>query len=157
MKKRIEISLIIIASISFVFCLIHTFAIFRTTGQGEGTLAPATWSVTRSQSQSGDSIEITPGVATDTYNLTVQSNSEVDVTYNIIINNLPSGVEVDLDNSGNYRTPSSGTITISPAGTIYYNDTVKTKNHTLTFRATSGTELVSNQEIDINVKFEQVV
>ena len=68
---------------------------------------------------------------------------------------MPAGVEVDLDNSGNYRTQSTGTIRISPAGTINYNDSVKTKTHTLTFRAANGANPITNQEIDIDVEFKQ--
>lgn len=155
MKKKILKSIILVVTILLVFCAIQTFAIFRKIASGTGTLDAATWSVTRSQSQSGDSIDIMPGLTTDDYTLTVQSNSEVDVIYSIIISNLPTGVEVDLDNSGNYRTPTSGTITIDPAGTINYNDAQKTKIHTLTFRATSGAQLVTDQSINIDVKFKQ--
>ena len=52
-------------------------------------------------------------------------------------------------------TPTSGTITINNAGTIDYNDSVKTKTHTLTFRATSGATTVSDQSINIDVQFKQ--
>ena len=157
MKKRLVKPLILVVAIPLVFYTIHTFAIFRKSGSATGTLTAATWSVTRSQSQSGDSIDLTPGVATDNYTLTVQSQSEVNITYSIIISNLPTGVEVDIDNSGNYRQASSGTITISPAGTINYNDSTKIKTHTLTFRATSGASLVTAQEIDIDVEFKQTM
>ena len=155
MKSKIIKPMILVIVISLVFYAVHTFALLRSRASGTGTIDAATWSVTRNQSQSGDSIEIVSGVTTDSYTLTVQSNSEVDVIYSIIINNLPTGVEVDLDNSGNYRTPSNGTIRINSAGTINYNDAVKTKNHTLTFRAASGTPPVTEQEIDIDVEFKQ--
>ena len=155
MKKRlVKISLLTIA-IPLVFYAVHTFAMLRRVKNATGTLNAATWSVTRNQSQSGDSIEIIPGVSTDSYTLTVQSNSEVDVIYSIIVRNLPSDVEVDLDNSGNYRTASAGTLIISPAGAINYNDSVKTKTHTLTFRATPEATPIANQEIDIDVEFKQ--
>ena len=155
MKKKAIIVLFLVVILMLTFCSMDTFAIFRKLGSGTGTLDAATWSVTRSQSQSGDSIDLTAGTTTDDYILTVQSNSEVDVVYSIIISNLPTGVEVDLDNSGNYRTPTSGTITIDQAGEIYYNDAVKTKTHTLTFRATSGATVVSDQSINIDVQFKQ--
>ena len=143
--------------LSFVFCAVQTFAIFRKSKTGAGTIDTATWSVTRSVSQNGDSIDLTKGENTDNYLLTVQSASEVDVIYSIIISNLPTGVEVDLDNSGNYRTPDNGTIRIDPAGTINYNDSIKTKNHTLTFRATNGATPITDHEIDIDVEFKQDV
>lgn len=157
MKKKILKILLLMIVLLLASYTIKTFAIFRKFGSGTGSFNAATWNVSRSQSQSGDSIDISPGSTTDDYILTVQSSSEVDVVYSIIISNLPSGVEVDLDNSGNYRTPSSGTITINQAGTINYNDSVKTKTHTLTFRATSGASTVSNQSINIDVQFKQVI
>ena len=155
MKKKIITSIVIVVVLLLGFYAIRTFAIFRKASSGTGSIKAAKWSVTRSQSQSGDSIDIMPGLTTDDYILTVESDSEVDVIYSIIISNLPTGVEVDLDNSGNYSTPTSGTITIDPAGTINYNDAQKTKTHTLTFRATSGAPLVTDQSINIDVKFKQ--
>ena len=44
---------------------------------------------------------------------------------------------------------------ISPAGTINYNDSTKTKNHTITFRATNSAIPVLDQEINIDVEFKQ--
>ncbi len=155
MKNKIIKPMILVIGIALIFYAVHTFALLRNRASGTGSIDTATWSVTRNQSQSGDSIEIVPGMSTDSYTLTVQSNSEVDVIYSIIISNLPTGVEVDLDNSGNYRTPTSGTIRMSSVGTINYNDSVKTKNHTLTFRAANGTTPVTDQEIDIDVEFKQ--
>ena len=155
MKKKIIGILLLAVFFVTVSYSINTFALFRKSKSATGSLDAATWSVTRSQSQSGDSIDITPGSTTDDYILTVQSSSEVDVVYSIIISNLPSGVEVDLDNSGTYLTPTSGTITINNAGSINYNDSVKIKTHTLTFRATSGATIVSDQTINIDVQFKQ--
>ena len=155
MKEKIIKSSIFVIGLSFIFYAVHTFALLRSTAQGTGTIDTASWSVTRSQSQPGDSLEVIPGLTTDDYTLTVQSSSEVDVIYSIIISNLPADVEVDLDNGGNYRPQSNGTITIDPAGTINYNDSVKTKTHTLTFRATSGATPVANQSINIDVRFKQ--
>lgn len=143
--------------IFFGFCTVHTFALYRNSKASSGSMVAATWNVSRSQSQSGDSIDIVVGGDTDTYTLTVQSNSEVDVEYKIIISNLPAGIEVDLDGGG-YLTPSNGNLTIQNANTVInYNDDSKTKTHVLTFRAVSGTAEVLNQEIDIDVEFSQVV
>ena len=153
MKKKMLFALIFVV---MIFAIVATtFAIFRGSSSATGSIRAATWSISRSQSESGDSLEIVPELSTDVYNLTVTSGSEVDVTYTIIISNLPSGVEVALDN-GTYQTPTSGTVRISNAQTVInYNDAVKTKNHTLTFRATSSAQAVSDQEIDIDVEFKQ--
>lgn len=158
MKKKILKILLLMIVLLLASYTIKTFAIFRKFGSGTGSFNAATWNVSRSQSQSGDSIDISPGSTTDDYILTVQSSSEVDVVYSIIISNLPSGVEVDLDNSGHYYIPTDGTLTIQTANTVInYNDDIKTKTHTLTFRATSGASLVAEQEIDIDVEFKQKI
>ena len=60
-----------VIGLSFVFYAIHTFALLRSTAQGTGTIDTASWSVTRSQSQPGDSLEVIPGLTTDDYTLTV--------------------------------------------------------------------------------------
>ena len=155
MKKKM---LFVLSFVVMIFAIVATtFAIFRGSSSATGSIRAATWSISRSQSESGDSLEIVPELSTDVYNLTVTSESEVDVTYTIIISNLPSGVEVALDN-GTYQTPTSGTVRISNAQTVInYNDAVKTKNHTLTFRATSSAQAVSDQEIDIDVEFKQTL
>ena len=100
MKKRIIKTLILCIVIIIVSYAVHTFALMRASGSVNGSINTSTWSVTRNHSQSGDSINVYKGGATDSYTLTVQSAAEVDVLYKIIISNLPSGVEVDIDNTG---------------------------------------------------------
>ncbi len=158
MKKRITKTLILCIVIIIVSYAVHTFALMRSSNNISGSVDAATWSVTRNYSQSGDSIDIYKGGITDSYTLTVQSNSEVDVLYKIVIDNLPSGVVVDIDNTG-YQTPSAGgTLIIENANTVInYNDVSKTKTHILTFKANNDAVLVLNQEIDIDVEFRQDV
>ncbi len=157
MKKYLLKSLIVVIVLVSVFCTVRTFAILRNGTNSSGSLDTASWSVTRNYSQTGDSLEIYPGGATDSYTLTVSSASEVDVLYKILISNLPTGVEVDLDNTG-YQTPTAGSLSIENANTVInYNDSEKTKTHILTFRATSGAQLVTDQQININVEFRQDV
>ena len=154
MKKNIVV-LTVGVIVLFGFFSVYSFAMYRASTQAEGSLDAATWSVSRNQSASTDSIEVMPELMTDTYTLTVTNNSEVDVIYSIIINNVPAGVEVTLDNVV-YR-PTANTITIPDAGTINYNDQDKTVTRTLLFSATSSAQVVTDQEIDINVEFRQVV
>ena len=155
MRKIIPLSL---ARVVIIFAAVATtFAIYRKSASGTGSIRTANWSISRSTSQAGDLIEVIPGVSDDTYDLTVTSSSEVDVTYTIVLSNLPDDIQVKLD-EGNFMFPDSVThkLTIS-GGTINYNDSIKTKNHTLTFRAASGAQTVSEQEIDIDVEFKQTL
>jgi hypothetical protein len=157
MKNNKIRSLILVFGMLLLLSTVLTFAILRASGSGSGTIRTAKWSVSRNYSQTGDSIEIYQGGATDRYTLTVQSASEVDVLYKIIISNLPTGVEVDIDNTG-YLTPTAGTLIIENANTVInYNDSVKTKTHTLTFKAASTASLVTDREINIDVEFRQDV
>ncbi len=157
MKNNKIRSLILVFGMLLLLSTVLTFAILRASGSGSGTIRTAKWSVSRNYSQTGDSIEIYQGGATDSYTLTVQSASEVDVLYKIIISNLPTGVEVDIDNTG-YLTPTAGTLIIENANTVInYNDSVKTKTHTLTFKAASTASLVTDREINIDVEFRQDV
>ncbi len=155
MKKIIFKSFLLVSGVVLLSSTILTFALVRFRSNSSGSIKSAKWSVSRNYSQPGDSIEIYKGGDTDSYTLTVESASEVDVKYKIIIQNLPEGVEVDLDNTG-YQTPSNGTLTIENANTVInYNDAIKTKNHTITFKATNAASLVTNQAINIDVEFRQ--
>ncbi len=153
MRKN-KIIFIIVVLLSF-FCAIKTFAIFKSSGQDTKSVPTAIWNVSRNHSSSSDSIDLIKGQGGDTYTLTVESRSEVDVTYAVIISSLPDGVEVDLD--GVTYTQSNNAIRIDDVDTIYYSDQTKTRTHTLTFRATNGATVVSNQEIDIDVEFKQTI
>ncbi len=155
MKKIIFKSFLLVSGVVLLSSVVLTFAIMRIRGNSTGSIKASTWSVTRNYSQPGDSIEIYKEGETDSYTLTVESASEVDVKYKIIISNLPTGVEVDLDNTG-YESPTNGSLTIEKTNMIInYNDSVKTKTHTITFRATNAASPIANQEINIDVEFRQ--
>ena len=151
-QKKDVAGLIKTIVIIIVSCAVHTFALMRSSNNVGGSVDAATWSVTRNYSQSGDSIDIYKGGITDSYTLTVQSNSEVDVLYRIVIDNLPSGVVVDIDNTG-FQTPSAGgTLIIENANTVInYNDVSKTKTHILTFKANNDAVLVYNAQLFVNL------
>lgn len=157
MKKKVIITFSIVLFFALSLGAIFTFAIFRGNGVAEGDLATAKWSVTRSQSATGDSLVVIPGLLEDEYDLTVTSTSEVDIKYKVLISNLPSGVEVALDD-GSYLTPTGGSLTITNNNLrINYNDSNKTKTHIIHLRAATGTTAVENQSINIDVEFSQVV
>ena len=157
MKKKIVKSFLLVTGMVLLYSAVLTFALMRMNGNSTGSIKSAKWSVTRNYSQAGDSIEIYKGGETDSYTLTVQSESEVDVKYKVIIRNLPEGVEVDIDNTG-YETPSNGSLTIEKANmVINYNDSNKTKTHTITFRATNTAQLITDQDIHIDVEFRQTI
>ena len=71
MKKRIILILIILISV-FIIYISPVFAIFRNSRSGSGTITAASWSVSRNQSGSGETLNIVPEGANDSYTLTVQ-------------------------------------------------------------------------------------
>lgn len=138
-------------------CLIpFIFSIFRNVMAGAGSLITASWNVALDTTGNGSSIDIVPGSLNGVYTINVSSNSEVDVTYSIIVSDLPQGVQVSLD-SGGYVTPTNNTITFSSVGVINYSDVSKQRQHILTFKANQGTSELLDNEINIDVKFQQLL
>ncbi len=157
MKNKKIMKIVIIVAILSLFIIPATWALYRTSINANSTLALATWNVSLVQTGVNDHLTIVPNGATATYAVNVKSLSEVNVKYDIVISNLPTGVEVKFGDEQNYRQASNGTITISNAGTILYTDETKTKTHTLTFRAVNGATIINNQEVDIDVVIQQTL
>ena len=147
-NKKIE--MIVLILLLSLFVIPSSLGIYKSGGNTPSAFAPANWNVSIS-SNSSSTMQLTENSGTSSYNLTVTSASEVDTDYKIIVSNLPSGVQVKLDN-GNFE-PYSSTVTFNNAGTILYGGQPQT--HTLTFRANTGATLVNNQQVSVNVEFKQ--
>lgn len=149
-NKAFEI--VILVYLVSVFCIPSSLGIYKRASSSTKSLDAANWSVALDQTGVNGSVEVTKGDANgSTYTLNVVSDSEVDVTYDVIVRNIPSGVQVKLGN-GSFM-PENSTVTFANAGTINYGDGPNT--HTLTFKANSGTVIVNNQTITIDVDFRQ--
>ena len=157
MKKDKKIRFIIyFAVIASFFIIPLSYAVYKNIAVGNGRIVSATWSVSLNQSGVENELTIIPGGKTDSYTLNVNSLSEVDISYDVVINNLPSGVSVALDE----REPqlaSNGTVTIANAGTILYNSNDKTNTNILTFSAANNATVVNNQPVTVNVVVKQLV
>lgn len=135
-----------------VFCIPSSLGIYKRSTTTVETLNLADWSVDLDQTGVTGSVQIIEGDTNGgTYTLNVVSDSEVDVIYDIIVSNIPTGVQVKLD-TGAYA-PENSSVTFSNAGIILYGDGPNT--HTLTFKANTGATLVSNRTINIDVNFRQ--
>ena len=149
-SKTIE--MVILVYLLSVFCIPSSLGIYKNSSSSTKTIDAADWNVSLNQSGVSGTVQITEGDANGgTYTLNVISNSEVDVTYDIIISNIPSCVQVKLGN-WSFQTQSS-TVTFSNAGIINYGDGPNT--HTLTFKANNGATIVNNQQVNIDVDFKQ--
>ena len=149
-NKTIE--MVILVYLLSVFCIPSSFGLYKRSSTSTNAFDAANWSVSLNQTGISGNVLVTEGDTNgSTYTLNVVSNSEVDVTYDIIISNIPSGVQVKLGN-GSFA-PQSSTVTFSNAGTISYGDGPNT--HTLTFKANNGATIVNNQQVNIDVDFKQ--
>ena len=145
-----KIQLILFICLFVLFGVPSSLGILKRHANSPTSLSTAAWSVDVS-TNSSNVMQLFPNSGTASYNLTVESDSGVNTIYSIIVSNLPSGVQVKLDN-GNFE-PYSSTVTFSNVGTILYGGNPVT--HTLTFKANTGATIVSNQQVGVNVEFKQ--
>ena len=157
MKKIMPIPIII--SILVIFFIIPmSYAIYRSYSTVGGNIATASWNVSLNQNNVNNNLTIIPGEngTTASYTINITSNSEVDVIYSIVIENLPSGVSISLDD-GSFVAANNNKVVFTDVGTILYSDANKNKSHVITIKANSNTQYVNNQEIDVNVIARQAL
>lgn len=157
MKKIMPIPIII--SILVIFFIIPmSYAIYRSYSTGGGNIATASWNVSLNQNNVNNNLTIISGEneTTASYTINITSNSEVDVIYSIVIENLPSGVSISLDD-GSFVAANNNKVVFTDVGTILYSDANKNKSHVITIKANSNTQYVNNQEIDVNVIARQAL
>ena len=159
MRKRRVLMILAITTLALLFLIPVVFALYRTSNAGNGTISTASWNVSINQLNENDYLSVVPGISESTanYAINITSNSEVDAIYSIVIDNLPTGVSVSADNGTTFTPAVNNKVIIADAGTMLYNGNPVTKRHVLIFKAASGTELVNNQAVDINVIARQMV
>lgn len=157
MKKIMPIP-IIISILVILFIIPMSYAIYISYSTGGGNIATASWNVSLNQNNVNNNLTIIPGEngTTASYTINITSNSEVDVIYSIVIENLPSGVSISLDD-GSFVTANNNKVVFTDVGTILYSDANKNKSHVITIKANSNTQYVNNQEIDVNVIARQAL
>ena len=157
MKKIMPIP-IIISILVILFIIPMSYAIYRSYSTVGGNIAAASWNVSLNQNNVNNNLTIIPGEAgtTASYTINITSNSEVDVIYSIVIENLPSGVSISLDD-GSFVAANNNKVVFTDVGTILYSDANKNKSHVITIKANSNTQYVNNQEIDVNVIARQAL
>lgn len=157
MKKKTLLIVMLILVVSF-FVVNGVLAIFRASANSTGNLALASWDVSLQQTGVENYISIIPGDATSTaqYTLNVRNLSEVDIIYSIIIDDVPSGVSIALDD-GTFVAETNNQVIFNEVGTIHYSDQNKTKSHTLTFKGDYTAAYATDEEINVNVLARQIL
>ena len=155
MKKYKYIYVLLIFIISLVI-LTSSFALFKSASSADMNVELADWHVYLLDVDQPENINIISGVTNNTYNLRVKSLSDVSVGYDIVLTNVPDGVQVSLDGE-EFVEANNHTITFEEAGEIDVNDETKIRDHVLEFKAPLGTTEVSNVSVNIDVIFKQLV
>ncbi len=150
-SKNVEI--IMLLYLLSVFCIPSSLGIYKQSATTSQNLSTASWQVALNQTGISGTVTAEAGGNNGSYLLKVVSNSEVDVIYSVTVSNIPSGVTVKLDDNG--FKPYSSSVTFTDVGTINYSDQNHEKTHTLYFKASSGTNLMNNQTVNIDVDFKQ--
>ena len=144
---------IIIILLFFILCIMITpitYSQFKSNGDATGAIQGASWSV--AINGSNDNINLTSGKTEIPYTLTLTNSSEVDVTYSIILTNLPEGIAAKLD-GGSYVEEENNQIVFNNAGNISYNSVPI--NRIITFKALLDADEVSQHDFNIDVEFKQ--
>ena len=106
-----------------------------------------------------DTLSMLSGTTEATYIVKVTSNSEVATSYEIILSNVPDGLQVSLDN-GLYQTPVNSTITFAGnncSNCIFSSNSLTTEHtHTLKFFDPLSSSNAGVNSINIDVEFTQV-
>ena len=155
MKKKVIKSLVIIVVLS-IFFVPFTMSIYKNAATGSSNIIFADWNVSLNQNNVNNHLSISPNGTNASYTVNISSTSKVDMEYSIVINHLPTGVSVSLDN-GSFVTEVDNTVTFSNVGTILYSDVTKTRSHTLTFKAESNAVFVNDQSVNIKVITKQII
>ena len=139
-----------------VFIVRSSFALFRGSLATSSAANIAEWNVTLEQSGVNNNLQVIPGLATATYTLNVKSLSDVDIKYDVVLTNLPSGIEASIDGT-NFTLANNGTVTFTNVGTIPYNSNDGIDTKTITLRGVNGATPVNNQTVTINVVAKQII
>ncbi len=155
-KRKLQLALFF-GVLSFIV-IPSSYAVFKSYASSEESLASANWNVSLTQNGNDNYLTIVPEPenVNDTYTLHMTNNSDVDVIYSIIIDNVPSGVSAKAGN-GNFVSESNNKILINNAGVIHYAAGGSTEDCVLTFKAASNATFVDEQQVSISVILSQEV
>ncbi len=152
-RKRTIIFLILTVAI---FSSAYLLAKYTSSFDGSDNAKVAKWNVSyNTNNLSGDVLNLISGDGPTSYTISVTSTSEVSAKYSIILSNVPSELEVKLDN-GTYITPTNNRIEFSNAGSFMGADINRTFTHTLTFNAPLEADIVNTSTIGIDIDFDQI-
>ena len=161
-KKKLTTFLLIYLILFTSYFSLITLSKYVGTTSGSGTTTIAKWEVSTDTTDNlSNTVDVIIGNTTQSYTLKITSTSDVKAMYSIVLSNVPSDVQVKLENSSTYptyQTPTNNnTITFSNVGYINANanSNDRTITHTLTFNVPIDSNTISARGINIDVIFNQ--
>ena len=134
-----------------------TFSRYQSNSANTSSAGVAKWDVSVNQLSSTNVLGIVSGdEVAQSYRLKVESDSDVTVSYNITLSNLPDEIMVSLDGEA-YQTPVDNEIVYSSVGIFNVTDQIKEKEHILYFKVPIDSDVPSTNEIDVDVTLTQVI
>ena len=162
-KVRVTITRRILTFLCIYFVLftanysMSTFSRYQTDGSNDASVGVAKWDVSVNQVSASNTLNIVSGDSVaQSYKIRVESDSDVTVSYNIILSNIPDEMMVSLD-GGTYQTPVNNEITFTNVGIFNVTDEIREKENILYFKAPIDSDIPNTNEIDIDVKLVQVI
>lgn len=102
-----------------------------------------------------DTLNLISGNVVGVYTLNITSTSEVSASYSVVLSNVPSGLEVKIDD-GQYQTAgSSGSIVFGNVGAFAAGGDDVAHTHTITFDSPLDSSALGINEVDVGVEFVQ--
>ena len=110
-KGYLKYVITILVALAFII-IPSSLSVYKSGSESSTTVSLAQWSVSLNQTGETSTLSVVPNGATATYTVNIAATSEVDIEYIIVVNNLPAGVEVSVDNGG-YLQQSNNSITFA--------------------------------------------
>ncbi len=156
-RKRIVLKLLLgYGMLCVCYSIGLTFSRYYSSGAFDSSLGVAKWRVSVDNTLSNSNLNLVCGNNTQSYTFSVASESEVSAKYHVILSDLPNEIEVSLD-GGTFQTPTNHSLTYENVGVFNVQDAQTEHEHTLTFRAPLSSTMPSVNQINMEVKFSQVI
>lgn len=134
-----------------------TFSRYQSNSSNTSSAGVAKWDVSVNQLSASNVLGIVSGdEVAQSYRLKVESESDVTVSYNITLSNLPAGIMVSLDGD-TFQAPVNNEIVYTNVGIFNVSDSTKEREHILYFKVPIDSNVPSTNEIDVDVTLVQVI
>lgn len=155
MKNRLCIKkLFFMLLVTLVFFSSYFLARYVSTFHGGNNADVAKWSVEYSHDK--DEINLISGNTVEEFPIYITSTSEVSSNYSIVLSNVPTGMEVKIDDSEYISSGLDNRVVFDNVGSFGAGDVGLTRMHVISFDAPLDSNIPSSNNVGIDVRFVQV-